>query len=354
MGKMLLVFVIVAVGAGCFGQTRDDKNSVSTAADEVAEGDPATRGDETRPAAIPVREHLYDRTDPADQPEELGAVAWLRNLEHGQEESRATGKPILLLFTEVPGCNTVKRFANGPLSNALLVETIEDLFVPVAIYNNVGGYDREVLQRFEEPTWNNPVVRVVDADLQGVSNRYASDWSTASFAGYLKGAVRDSGRTPPGYLETLVYESNASKKTAVFSMYCFWTGEVKLAGLPGVVSTRPGFLAGREVVEVTYNGRETDIGRLADAAAAAGAASGFVARDRAQKRAVSERIGNVVVDPDSVRYSAKDDKYQVREFDLESAGLTPAQATRFNRSWVTGGESATQWLSPRQVEILGI
>jgi hypothetical protein len=38
-----------------------------------------------------------------DQPVELGQVKWQRNFEIGLAESKRTGKPVLLLFQEVPG-----------------------------------------------------------------------------------------------------------------------------------------------------------------------------------------------------------------------------------------------------------
>lgn len=38
-----------------------------------------------------------------DQPVELGQVEWQRNFELGLAESKRSGKPVLLLFQEVPG-----------------------------------------------------------------------------------------------------------------------------------------------------------------------------------------------------------------------------------------------------------
>ncbi|MFK7927769.1 MAG: thioredoxin family (seleno)protein, partial [Myxococcota bacterium] len=74
------------------------------------------------------------RTDPVAQPHELGQIAWIRDLEAGKAEAKSTGKPLLLLFTEVPGCSTVNGFADAALEDPLFVEATEDLFVPVVIY----------------------------------------------------------------------------------------------------------------------------------------------------------------------------------------------------------------------------
>ena len=43
-----------------------------------------------------------------------------------------------------------------------MVEAIEDAFVPVVVFNNKGGKDAQLLKRFNEPSWNNPVVRFLD------------------------------------------------------------------------------------------------------------------------------------------------------------------------------------------------
>ena len=37
------------------------------------------------------------------------------------------------------------------------------------------------------------------------------------------------------------------------SQHCFWTGELKIGGIPGVVATEAGWLEGREVTLVSYD-----------------------------------------------------------------------------------------------------
>lgn len=263
-----------------------------------------------------------------DQPNELGAVHWIRNLDEGKKVARQTDKPIFLLFTEVPGCSTVNGFAEGPLSHPLIVEAIEDEFVPVAIYNNtVAGHDRKVLNQYDEPSWNNPVVRFVDFAGKDIAPRYASGWTEHTLVPAMVRGLEGADRNVPGYLEVLERELTAEPRTTTFSMYCFWSGEVKLSALEGVISTRPGFAAGREVVDVVWDGRRTTLEGLARAARKSGAASGLVARTPAESRA-AERAGLEAVESDAkTRYSAKDDKYQIRRSALAFVPMTPAQAT---------------------------
>ena len=38
-----------------------------------------------------------------EQPEELGKVKWMRNYDVALKQAKAKGKPIMLVFQEVPG-----------------------------------------------------------------------------------------------------------------------------------------------------------------------------------------------------------------------------------------------------------
>jgi len=72
----------------------------------------------------------------SDNPIELGKVEWLRDYDEAIAQSKATGKPIFLLFQEVPGCANCTKYGQDILSHPLMVEAIETEFVPLAIFNN--------------------------------------------------------------------------------------------------------------------------------------------------------------------------------------------------------------------------
>jgi len=284
----------------------------------------------------------------------LGAARWLRNLDDAKAESARTGKPIFLLFTEVPGCSTVKGFARHVLRHPLIVEAIESEFVPLVIYNNVGGHDREVLKTFAEPSWNNPVVRFIDHGGTELAPRFGGPYGERAEAAILEGMVRalkEAHRHVPAYLSLLSREQSAESRSAIFSMYCFWSGEVALAGLPGVISTRPGHAAGREVVEVRWDPRQTDLPRLLRAAKEAGAASGYVARTDRERRQAEKVFTDVALSSQILRFTARDDKYQLRGRAWRKVPMTPAQASCLNRAVVTAGESPRSCLSPRQAAL---
>ena len=86
------------------------------------------------------------------QPEELGKVSWNRDYNKALSQSKITGKPVFILFQEIPGCSTCKNYGNNILTHPFIVETIEEYFIPLAIYNNKSGKDAEVLRLYGEPS----------------------------------------------------------------------------------------------------------------------------------------------------------------------------------------------------------
>lgn len=240
---------------------------------------------------------------------ELGSVAWKRDLKAAQAEAKRSKRPLLILFDEVPGCQTCQRYGQSVLSHPLIVEAVETLFVPIAVFNNLGGADAAALKRFNEPSWNNPVVRIVDANLKALSPRVSGDYSQFGLLNAMTGALRKSGHEIPGYLTLLQQELNPSPSaTAHYAMYCFWTGEVCLGQLPGVRATRAGFADGHEVVQVRYDSKVTNRSALDRAAAACG-----------KTLATREFSG-----------SSKDDKYQLKHSQWRSVPMTDMQKTRVN------------------------
>ena len=123
-----------------------------------------------------------------NNPVELGSVHWLRSYDEAVQKSKAESKPILILFQEIPGCQTCRMYGSV-LTHPLLVEAIESEFIPLAIHNNKGGTDAETLKRFNEPAWNNPVVRIVDANGKDVVARLNGNYSAAGLASTMSQAI---------------------------------------------------------------------------------------------------------------------------------------------------------------------
>ena len=109
------------------------------------------------------------------------------------------------------------------MSHPLLVEAAETAFVPLCIYNNTGGdQDERVRERYDEPAWNNPVVRIVNESGADVVPRLANDWSLAALTGRLTRALEAKELEVPRYLELLREEADARShgtEVAVFGMH---------------------------------------------------------------------------------------------------------------------------------------
>lgn len=133
-----------------------------------------------------------------NNPIEVGDVRWGRDLDAALENSAKTGKPVLVLFQEVPGCSGVRKFGREVLTKPSLVEAIENEFIPVLIYNNRnGGEDEELLKHFQEPAWNYQVITFLNAEEKDVIPRRDCIWTTAGVASRMIEALDASERSVP-------------------------------------------------------------------------------------------------------------------------------------------------------------
>ncbi|MEN8812196.1 MAG: thioredoxin family protein [Candidatus Arcticimaribacter sp.] len=144
-----------------------------------------------------------NRTQPATQAQELGKVSWYRDFDQALALSRKQNKPIFVLFQEVPGCLTCRNYGKGVLSNAVIVKTIEEHFIPLAIFNNKRGKDNAVLKQYGEPSWNNPVVRIIDAKGENLIRRIAGDYSKSRVAQEMLGVLEKQQKVVSSDLRNL-------------------------------------------------------------------------------------------------------------------------------------------------------
>jgi hypothetical protein len=99
------------------------------------------------------------------------------------------------------------------------VEAAETLFHPVAVRNNVDGFEKLVLERFEEPSWNNPVLRFLDAKGVDVIPRKDRIWTTGGVLGRMVEALEAAEQTVPPWLALTATETSSGEvETAVFAM----------------------------------------------------------------------------------------------------------------------------------------
>lgn len=287
------------------------------------------------------------------QPEELGKVKWLRNYEDAIAKSDKSNKPVLILFQEVPGCSTCRNYGNNALSHPLIVEAIETLFIPLAIHNNKRGEDAKILQLFGEPSWNNPVVRVINTNRRELTPRLGGDYSSLGLVQAMINSLTVNGSPIPPYLTLLKEELTAKKsgvETATFGMYCFWTGEKELGSLEGVVSTQPGFMDGREVVTVEYNPEIIAYEDMLTTAQNARCADYVYAENEQQKMAAKKVVSDNKVTTASKFRLDKEPKYYLSKTHYQYVPMTDLQATKAN-ALVGKRQLPDAVLSPRQMEL---
>lgn len=280
-------------------------------------------------------------------PPELGDVQWQRDFTAATKTAEKVDKPLLVLFDEVPGCQTCVRYGQSALRHPLLVEAAETAFVPVAVYNNVGGADREVLNRFREPTWNNPVVRIVDSAGRDLAPRLAGDYRPEALAARMVIALERAKQPVPEYLRLVAAESERTS-TLYVGMYCFWSGEACLGDVEDVLATRTGWMGGTEVVELKVRkGRE---GPVLQTAKAKGCAK--VAFGGPEIQSLARSAGLTARRLERFRATPGDDLHTLRRTRWRALPLTDLQSSRVNAA-LAHGERPSRWLSPRQAALVG-
>lgn len=282
-----------------------------------------------------------------EQPIETGKVEWQRDLGQALSASRDSGKPVFALFQEVPGCAGCKQFGRDVLSDPVIVGAIESEFVPLLIHNNKAGRDAEVLKRFNEPAWNYQVVRFLNDSGKDLIPRKDKVWTTGPLAERMIRALKKSNRDVPAYLSLTEAEHSGNLKSAAFEMFCFWTGEMKLGQIEGVITTEAGFIHGREVTEVRYDPGVISLPELASAAAKVECANTVylpVADLSAlsRTRLKTDKLEGYRAAP------GRDQKKQLSRISVSKLELSNAQQTKLNAWWSSDREKAISYLSPPQ------
>jgi hypothetical protein len=293
----------------------------------------------------------------ATSPEELGQVRWLRDYDQARKKAAKAEKPLCVLFDEVPGCATCKKFGQGPLSHPVVISACESLFVPVAVYNNVKGTDLKVLKQFKEPAWNNPVVRFINpADGKDLLPRKDRIFTAGGLLERMARALEAAGQEVPAYLSLTLEEYAAPEVlTVTFSMACYNEGDKRLGAMEGVIWTRLGWMGRNEVVEVSYNPKKVSLKELTTKAKQVNCAKKVYVHRKEDLEPVSSVVGKdgAAFTEDRVRTKqVRQRLWLAQQVELFYLPLTRVQATRINARLANRREYS-DLLSPDQAQILG-
>ncbi|MEO5916848.1 MAG: VPGUxxT family thioredoxin-like (seleno)protein, type 2 [Luteolibacter sp.] len=255
-------------------------------------------------------------------PVAVGKVSWERDYNAAVVAAKKSGKPIFVLFQEVPGCAGCQQFGRDVLSDPKVVNAIQENFIPLLIHNNSQGKDAEVLAKFDEPAWNYQVVRFLDANGRDMIPRKERVWEAPELMKRMEQALEKAGR--PKIV-------TAEIRRVAIAQYCFWTGEMKIGAIDGVRRTEAGYLEGNEVTLVDYDPAEISLAELTRKAKAEGVATQvYPSWEKGYQKA-----------PNS------DQKRQLQGTKYAKLKLTPEQATKVNAFARTAPQRADEFLTGR-------
>lgn len=255
---------------------------------------------------------------------ETGKVRWGRDLDAAKVTARMSGKPIMLLFQEVPGCQGCRQYGAEVLSHPEIVRAAENDFIPVLVFNNQPGRDAEILRQFNEPAWNFQVVRYLNANGQDLIPREENIWTVQATASRMARVLHKLNRPIAPTLAKLAGIVPAANPqpatlTAAFAMYCFWDGEAKFSTVRGVTETEAAFIDGREVVRLSFDPSVVTWAELVRRAEAFDCAHHIYAPTIGLAKATRSRFGVSVFDPAKCRRAPESDQKRYRKSQTSAA-----------------------------------
>ena len=148
----------------------------------------------------------------------------------------------------------------------------------------------------------------------------------------MKDALAKSKKT--SQIIPLIEPELTSTSVLALSQYCFWTGELAIGGINGVMKTEAGWLNGKEVTLVHYDSKivtESDV----------------IKQAKAQSCANDVFRGNALKSYRPARESDQKRQLQGTKF-AKIKGLTPFQKTKLNAFARTDPKKAFAYLTPKQ------
>ena len=267
-----------------------------------------------------------------------GKVSWNDSGAKASEKAAASNKQILQLESK-SGFKTADQFGDAILSHPLIVEIIEDHFVPV-------------LKKPSDDV-SRPTISVLTGNGTEVLAVQKAPTSIDAMVDFLMTAMAKANQSVPDYLNFARSIRSDSTETAEFAMHCYWEGEAKLGSIHGVHTTRSGWRGGLEVVQLEYSPNVVDYQKLLNAAQSFDCASKVFTHSQAQQGIAKQIVGNKAEHAVGPMRDAKasDQKYYLLHTIYKYLPLTERQATKIN-SLAKLRKTPGNILSPRQQKLL--
>ena len=144
---------------------------------------------------------------------------------------------------------------------------------------------------------------------------------------------------------------DAEHETATFAMYCYWTGEATLGRVDGVVASRIGHWAGREIVQVDFDPAKTDLSELVQSLRRQRSFDAVVLAEGEPMDQVKTVSSQVIQASGSPHFIEPKHSLRTRYPDLWALGLSEEQAIALN-SWSYFGGPRPDVLTDEQLQAL--
>ena len=227
------------------------------------------------------------------------------------------------------------------------------MFVPGLIFNNKKE-DAEKLARFKEPSWNNPVIRLLTHDFKDIVGRKDGIWSTGDVTNRIIETLKATKRKVPECLKLVQLENSKKTEFATFAMHCYWEGEIQFGQLPGVKETQSAWYDGKEIVNVAFDPSVSSYEQVLKLALKVRCASTIYARDKAQsetaRKFAADRVETIGIKEYGRPAKASDQKYYLEGSPIRYVPMTKTQRVRVNSALGRRNDPA-RYLTSKQVEI---
>lgn len=282
--------------------------------------------------------------------DEFANISWDFEFDNASEFAGRKGYPMLVLLVELPASPASVQFGQEVLSHPLIHDAIESQFVHVAVFNGLDENAERTRKLLGERRFGDSVIHLITPDHKPLVKRLANNRTVAGLAGAMVTALEKSKRSVPLFLQLLAEETGArtcETRRATFQTHCFWEGESALGRVPGVLSTTPGFIQSKEVVEVEYDPGAISLEGLYSIAKSKDVATGIVARNESEAFIAGKLFGENVLLTDEATRPDAEPKYYLAKTLYRHVPMTSLQASRINAA-IHRKEDPSAFLSRRQ------
>jgi len=236
------------------------------------------------------------------------------------------------------------------MTDPIIVDAVENSFIPLLIINNKGGEDAKLLKKYNEPAWNYQVIRFLNSAGKDIIPRKDKVNTRAMLTQRMVSALTKAKQPVPKSLKNLQLATDTRNlETAAFSCHCFWTGETRLGTLNGVVEPEAGWLDGHEVTLVTYHKKTISLTELVKHARKFNVANSIYLRTDAQKKEIAHLSKTVkTLDKSYRKAKSSDQNRQITGTPFAKLKLTPTQACKINAFCRTHPQIAMEYLTKAQ------